>query len=608
MKTYFAIGGILLSIVLSAGATSLSPGDATYFIDPGKGDDANPGNQKDKPWRTPAKLSELQLAPGDRVELAPGRYDASLQVTGAGTMAKPIIIRFAPGEYDFFPATALKRKLHISNTNDDPHTPKAIALAFEGAKHVRVEGGSMDGKQKSDVFVHGQMIMTFFDHAEDIRLTGIAFDYRRPTMSEYTVTNVSTDHADINIHRDSTHAINNGQLEWIGEGWKLSAKGGLVQQYEPSNTSTWRCGNPFGGVSRVEELRPFQLRVYFDKNPGFIKGRTIQARDPFRNCAGSFARNSKDIVWKNCAYYYMHGLGLVNQFCENLTLDQCWMAPRPGSGRTNTAWADCFHLSGIKGKVTVDGCYFSGQHDDPINIHGTFLRVVEKLPGNKVRVRFMHNQTYGFEAFFPGDDVALVRGASLKEFCRNKVVAAEMSGEKEMMVTLENSFPETIGGNDVLENLSWSPEVTIRNCTADASPTYGFVLKSRAPILVENCTFRGIHMSPIALAEYVDAYWYESCTVHNAVIRNNQFLSCYGPPVIVNPGNKVDEGPVNENVRIEGNYFETFPGTAVMAKSVNGLTIVNNRFATGTMPAIQTPQSMNIKIEGNQLVKPVSKH
>ena len=103
----------------------------------------------------------------------------------------------------------------------------------------------------------------------------------------------------------------------------------------------------------------------------------------------------------------------------------------------------------------------------------------------------------------------------------------------------------------------------------------------------------------------MDAFWGSSGSVHDAVIRNNRFLSCCEPPIIVNPGNPADEGPINSNVRIEGNYFEKIPGTAVMAKSVKGLTICNNRFATPTMPAIQTPWSSEVKIEGNTLVKVV---
>lgn len=212
----------------------------------------------------------------------------------------------------------------------------------------------------------------------------------------------------------------------------------------------------------------------------------------------------------------------------------------------------------------------------------------------------MHPQTYGFKAFFPGDEVALVRGASLKELSRNKVVAAEMSGDKDMIITLEKEFTETIGENDVLENITWNPDIVIRNCYSEASPTFGFVIKSRGPILVENCSFRAIFMASIALAQYVDAYWYESCTVQDAIIRNNSFLSCHGIPVIVSPGNEVDEGPVNSNIRIKGNYFENISGTAIMAKSVDGLMITGNRTTSKSLP-IETPASINVKIEGTIL-------
>jgi hypothetical protein len=40
-----------------------------------------------------------------------------------------------------------------------------------------------------------------------------------------------------------------------------------------------------------------------------------------------------------------------------------------------------------------------------------------------------------------------------------------------------------------------------------------------------------------------------------------------------------------------------------MARSVKGVTILNNRFATPKMPDIQTPCSVDVKIEGNRIVE-----
>lgn len=56
-------------------------------------------------------------------------------------------------------------------------------------------------------------------------------------------------------------------------------------------------------------------------------------------------------------------------------------------------------------KIRIINSRFEGAQDDPINVHGTHLKVIAYEPGNKIVVRFMHPQSYGFEAFFPGDEV-----------------------------------------------------------------------------------------------------------------------------------------------------------------------------------------------------------
>ena len=113
------------------------------------------------------------------------RWDIS---AGGGFDSEPLV---APGRYDFFPTHALKLKLHISNDNDDPYTPKAIALLFKETRHFRLSG------RDTDIYVHGKMIETMFDQAEDVTLSGLSFDYHRPTVSEFTVLAVHADQAEV---------------------------------------------------------------------------------------------------------------------------------------------------------------------------------------------------------------------------------------------------------------------------------------------------------------------------------------------------------------------------------------------------------------------------
>ena len=98
-------------------------------------------------------------------------------------------------------------------------------------------------------------------------------------------------------------------------------------------------------------------------------------------------------------------------------------------------------------------CFFSGTHDDPINVHGTHLRVVERLPDQQVKVRFMHKQTFGFLAFNPGDDIEFVHTDSLATYGPNTVKEAKMINPKELLLTLAHPVSAEFRENDAMENV-----------------------------------------------------------------------------------------------------------------------------------------------------------
>ena len=563
----------------AAAARRLSPGHTTFYIDPARGDDLHPGTNRAAPWRSFVPLNQLRLAAGDQVEIAPGTFEHTLMPAGAGTPAEPIVIRFAAGAFDFHPAQALKRMLHISNSNDDPHTPKPIACLLGDIQHVRVLG------QQSDVYVHGKMIELMCERAQDVEISGLAFDYRRPLVSEFTVLDVAERHADVQIHPDCTYAIENGQFAWIGEGWR-SAGRALNQEYDPADHGrTWRCGaRPLAGVQRAEELAPNRVRFHFERNTGFTKGRVFQCRETFRDMAGGFIVHSRDITMRDGAFHALGGMGIVHQFSENLRYERMQLAPRAGSGRTTCAWADMLHFSGCRGQITIEGVHFSGSHDDPVNVHGTHLRIVEQPAERQLRVRFMHPQTYGFPAFLAGDTVELIDHVSLCAVATAQVVQAEMDGEREMRLTLDQPAPAW-KANDVLENVTWTPAVTIRNCRVEADSCRGFLITTRQPVRVESNVFVKTTMSAIDIADDANS-WFESGLVRDVVIRGNQFIECGNPVVRIMPEtHRTDPAqPVHRNIRILDNVFELKGGPAIAARSTRGLVIKGNQPAGTALP------------------------
>lgn len=580
-----------------ANKRSRSPGETTYFVDPAKGDDAHSGLSRAQAWRTFRPVNARSFAPGDEVDiLSGGSFYETFMPMGAGMTEAPVRIRFAPGRYDFFPADAAKLTLHISNSDDDPYTPKAVALLFRDVRHFVVSG------ERADFYFHGKMIETMLDRSQDITLTGLALDYHRPLVSELTVIEVGTNSAIVQIQQDSTYAVEGGRFVWVGEGWGSEGKG-LNQECDPSEDGRcWRRGNgPLTGVTKAEELEPFRLRFFFDTNPGFVKGHVIQFREIFRDCAGGVIQRSKNITWKNCAIHAMGGMGIVHQFSENITYDHVDLAPRPGSGRTSCGWADLLHFSGCKGQILVTDCTLSGSHDDPINVHGTHLRIVDQPRPDQILVRFMHPQTYGLEAFVPGDDIEFVNHTNLRAYATNRVRIAEPRNEKEILLTLETRAPGKIGKEDVIENVTWTPSVTIRRCHVSVDSCRGFLLTTRRPVLVEGNTFLRTTMSAIDISDDANS-WFESGPVRDVTIRRNRFIKCGEPVIRVMPEiSTVEPGePVHQNIRILDNWFELTGNDAVSAKSTRGLIIRGNRFSSNELP-VHTSACTEVDIENNQL-------
>jgi hypothetical protein len=542
-----------------------SPGNTIYYINPVEGKDENSGLMKGQAWRTFSRVNKLLFSPGDRLDITtPGSFDQTLMLMGEGTSDNPVKVHLASGRYDFFLDNVFREKYNISNTNDSPDSSKAVGILLKHAKNIEISGAG------AEIVCRGKMIEVCIDSCEDITINDLHFDYNRPTVSEFKIIASGDDYADMQIHKDSKYKIENGSITWIGEGWNYDT--GLAQELDLQTNEVRRMPDPLKGM-RLEEIKPFFVHAIGKQK--MKTGRIYQLRDTFRDYAGVFTRRSKNISWENVNFHFLHGMGLVSQFSENLTFDSVSIAPDSASGRTTSAWADCLHISDCKGKVLVKDCIFSGAHDDAINVHGTYLSVVEKISDKQLKVRFMHNQTYGFMPFNPGDEIEFVNHKSFRSYGLNKVKEALMLNPKEILLTLEENGPSELSLKDVIENVTWTPEVWILNCTVSRIPTRGFLLSTRRKVLVEKNKFLSTHMSAILIAGDANN-WFESGCVRDMTIRNNKFIRCGEPVILIDPGNTIANNAVHQNIKIENNEFVLRHELIVEAKSSKNLRITGN--------------------------------
>jgi hypothetical protein len=576
----------------------VSPGNTTYYVDPNRGDDAQTGRKRKRAWRTLAKINAVKLATGDRVIIAPGVHEESLRLSAEGTSQKPVVIQFLPGVHEFRVERALRRPWYISNSCDEPQVPKPVAILIENCRHVLILGGGSQGKDRTLMLME-RMIGFIHQNASDVVWSGLAFDLKRPTVSEFRVVAAGTNFAVVQVADGSTYEINDGRFAWTGDlggGWVMA------QQAEPETGKCWRMGqwNPFA-EARAQDLGGGRVRLsYTQGNMGMIPGRQFQFRRVTRDSVAGLNTRSRNLVFRDCEWNALVNMGLVSQFCENLTFQTVSIVPPSGSLRTCSAWADCLHFSGCKGEILVDSCRFSGTQDDPINVHGTHLRIIGKAASDQLQVRFMHGQTYGFAPFAPGDEVAVIRHDTLRELAgnpRRHVVAIAPNPDeptgKEWLLTLDGPVPD-FNTNDVVDNISWYPNFTVKDCRVTMDSCRGFLITTRGKVRVEGNTFNRCAM-PAILTEDDAEGWFESGPIRDMVVRKNTFIGC---GFSVNPQtHSQDPGePVHENIRIEDNVFTE--GASISAHHVRGLRIAGNHTeAGGKVKSEIAPTCTEVKID-----------
>lgn len=484
--------------------------------------------------------------------------------------------------YDIFPDNAPERELFISNTSSESECPskiKTIGLLLEN-----VDGLTIDGNGALLLF-HDKMTMMAILECKNITVKNITFDYARPAMSEMTIVENDSTGTTVRIHPDSRYTIDkDGHLTFSDRNWKLERPHCLVYDPETEHTTfstAWKTFSNAGAIDSGDNC----VRFLHGKGERFKEGTVITVRGLTRDQVGTFICGSDNIVFSDVNFRYMHALGIVSQRSRNISMNRVECRPDSLSGRIMASSADFMHFSGCVGDININNCIFSGAHDDAINIHGTNLKVTEIFDSHRLKVRFMHPQSYGFIALEEDDSVAFVNSSTMLRLAGNRVNKVNVLSEREIELCMEYPLDKNVVPEEFcIENITWNPNVEIKGCYFTHTNTRGILVTTPGKVLISDNIFYKTGMSAI-LIEADAGGWYESGPVSDVTIRNNTFIDCgyQGGPayavIALHPSNSIiDEShPVHENVNITHNDFFTFGNPVLYAKSVSPLTFRDNR-------------------------------
>ena len=505
---------------------------------------------------------------------------------------KPAVLFFAAGEYDFYPDSANVREYYISNHDQD--NPKRVAVALEGVKNLTLRGESCG--RRADFYMNGRMLPISMVDCENCKLQFVDVDTRSPQITQVEVLENDVENGVITyrIAPYVKYRIDNGRLVVYGSNWEFVPCWGIA--FDGHTRHIVYTTSDIGvGTSNVEEVEPYLIRAPW-RDARLVKGTVIAMRSYARPTPGIFVSGCRNTTISHSTVHYAEGMGLLTQVSENITLDYFEVSTRDDS-RYFTTQADATHFSGCKGLISSCNGLYEGMMDDAINVHGTYLRVVQRLDDNTLVGRYMHGQAYGFYWGGAGDSVQFVRSDVMEITEGNRVVEIapydkeKLAGCKEFKIKFEKPLPEDIAnGQYGIENLEWTPEVVFNGNTIRNNRARGALFSTPKKTVVENNLFD--HTSGTAILLCGDCNgWFETGACRDVVIRNNRFvnaltsmfqftnavISIYPEIPNLDAQTKYFHGGNGKGVVIEDNVFETFDAPIVYAKSLDGLVFRNNK-------------------------------
>ena len=509
-----------------------------------------------------------------------------------------VIIRFQKGTYNFYEKGAAEREYYISNHDQD--NPKKVGMPLEELKSLTLDGGGA-----SFVF-HGRMLPVSLLHSSNCSLKDFSIDFKNPHIAQVEIVRndpklgITFKPASWVNYRVSKDSI----FEAYGDGWTVRHSWGIPFEKE-TRRIVYNAGDRGCNTKGSFITDDGYVQAPFWKDETLTFGTVFVMRGWGRPTPGIFLSHNVNTTLTNIKVHYAEGMGLLAQLCENISLDKFNVCLKGNDdARYFTTQADATHFSGCKGKIiSVNGLY-EGMMDDAINVHGTYLKVIKKLDNQTLIARYMHDQSWGFDWGFPGDEVQFIASKTM-ELIGGKnqiklikpVDKASVSGAREFEITFEEPLPDSVDENiDCgIENLTWTPEVYFAGNIIRNNRARGSLFSTPKKTVVENNLFD--HTSGTAILLCGDCNgWFETGACREVIIRNNKFVNALTSmfqftnavisiyPEIPDLDHQVHyfHGGKKGAIQIVDNEFDIFDAPVLYAKSVDGLVFRNNIIRTNT--------------------------
>ncbi len=535
-------------------------------------------------------------------------------------------IKLKKNVYHFFPDGSFEKELYISNHDQD--NPKKVAFYFENLKNLIIDGNG------SEFVFHGTMIPFVMKNCENVTLKNFSIDFELPHLRQLTVLSVDkqNDVSTVRIEPEGNYLIKDDKLYITVGDYQFIPQ--WVMAFDENKRLSYKRADVDFNTKKVSEIRPNELEIKgWSQNKLTSVGERFVLRSYHRPTPGIVIDYCKKTFVENVKVHYAYGMGLLAQMSEDITLNKFSVCLKNASNRYFTTQADATHFSGCKGIIRSENGLYEGMGDDAINVHGTYLKIVEKINDNTVRASYMHPQAWGFLWGEIGDKIQFIAANTMelvdeKNYFIKNIKAVDKPtefGAKIFEITFTENIPKEISADKSfgIENLTWSPEVIFSNNIIRNNRARGALFSTPKKVVCENNLFDHTHGTAILLCGDSNG-WYETGACRDVLIKNNRFINALTAnyqftnavisiyPEI--PNLKEQKKFFHSGIVIENNIFEMFDEPILYAKSVENLIFRNNTITYNNDFApfhwnkykFFFERIKNIRIENNKFEKPMN--
>ena len=499
-------------------------------------------------------------------------------------------IQLDKGQYHFHPRQAATREYYISN--HDQNQPKTVGIPLEGLRNVTFDGCG------ADLLFYGQMLPLSLIESTDCTLRNFSIDFPNPHIAQAVITHNDGKSLSYKMEPWVDWEVKDGTLYTRGEGWRYHANGGIAFDGNSRHliAQTSDCSFP---TSNLTTDKDGNIHAPSWKDPRLVPGTRFALRTWNRPAPALFLADDVRTTLHNIKVHYAEGMGLLAQMCTDIDINRLSICLRgKDDPRYFTTQADATHFSGCKGIIRERNGLFEGMMDDAINVHGTYLKIIERIDDHTLIGQYMHGQSYGFRWGEPGDTIQFIQSNTMEVVSAPNTIRSIAphkgkinKGVRQFRITLTEPISKDINPFRAaygIENLTWSPRVEFTGNTVRNNRARGSLFSTPRQVIVRNNTFD--HTSGCAILLCGDCNgWYETGACRDVLIEKNKIINALTNSFQFTNA-IISIYPEIPNLDKQQKYFHS------------GITIRRNRIQTFDKPILYAKSVDGIKFEGNTII------